>query len=64
MSGWQLTEKIKGKYAGMKVAVVTGWGADIDPEQKTKYGVEYALGKPFGMKKINDLICEVLEVKS
>ncbi len=63
MSGWQLTEKIKGKYPGMKVAVVTGWGVDVEPEQKAKYEVEYALGKPVDMKKIKNLISEVLQSK-
>ena len=29
MSGWQLAERIKGKYPGMKVALVTVWVADF-----------------------------------
>ena len=64
MSGWQLTEKIKGKYPKMKIAVVTGWGDDVDAEQKTKHGVGYVLGKPVDMEKLKNLIGEVLQMKT
>ena len=64
MSGWQLAERIKGQYSGMKVAVVTGWGNDVEPEQKKQYGVGYVLGKPVEMKQLKNLVGEVLQMKS
>lgn len=62
MSGWQLAEKIKQKYPGMKVAIVTGWG-EVPEEKKEKYGVGYVIGKPVGVKQIERLVGEVLQMK-
>ena len=61
MSGWQLTEAINGLYPKMKVAIVSGWGADITSEDKKKYGVGYVLGKPTTMKEIKNITREVLQ---
>jgi CheY-like chemotaxis protein len=36
MSGWQLEERIKGKYPGMKVALVTVWVADFKKMRLTR----------------------------
>lgn len=60
MSGWQLVEKIKGKYPDMKVAVVTGWGADVFKEEKVKYAIDYFLGKPIHMEQLKRIVGEVL----
>jgi CheY-like chemotaxis protein len=59
MSGWQLAEKIKGNYPEMKVAVVTGWGADVSEEEKEKYGVCYVLGKPIDMCQLEYIVAGV-----
>ena len=63
MSGWQLAERIKGKYPEMKVAVVTGWGADVSNEEKEKYGVGYVIGKPIHMVQLKHMVGEVLQFK-
>jgi PAS domain S-box-containing protein len=63
MSGWQLAERIKGNYPEMKVAVVTGWGADVSNEEKEKYGVGYVLGKPIDMGQLKHMVGEVLQLK-
>ena len=44
MSGWQLADIIKEKYSGkMKVAVVSGWGDQIDDAKKLEHGVNMLL---------------------
>jgi YesN/AraC family two-component response regulator len=63
MSGWQLAERIKGNYPEMKVAVVTGWGADVSNEEKEKYGVGYVLGKPIDRGQLKHMVGEVLQLK-
>ena len=63
MSGWQLAERIKGNYPDMKVAVVTGWGADVSGEEKDKYGVGYVLAKPIDMEQLRHMVREVLQLK-
>jgi len=64
MSGWQLAEQIKGKYSGMKVAMVTGYGDDVGPEQKKQFGLGYVLGKPTNMDQLKGLVGEVLQMKT
>ena len=60
MSGWELADKIKEKYNGkMKVAVISGWGSEIDDEKKKKHGVKYVLGKPFSIDQLEELLVEM-----
>ncbi|MFH1849898.1 MAG: response regulator [archaeon] len=63
MSGWQFAERIKGRYEGTKVAVVTGWGAEVTREQKERYGVGYVLGKPIDLDTLEGLVREVMQLK-
>jgi len=63
MSGWQLAEAIKGKYPGMKVALVTGWAAQVSDREKAACGVGYVLGKPLRLDQLEHLIGEVLQFK-
>ncbi|MDD5091793.1 MAG: response regulator, partial [Candidatus Wallbacteria bacterium] len=60
LSGWELAQKIQGRYQGMKVAIVTGWEAAITEEQKQNSSVDFVLGKPLRLKDLTDLINEVL----
>jgi len=63
MSGWQLAGKVRGKYPGMKVVVVTGWDTDVSNEDKEKYGIGYVLGKPVDLEQLNHLVAEVMQLK-
>ena len=63
MSGWQLAERIRDEYKGNKVAIVTGWGADVTNEMKKKYGVGYVLGKPVRLVDIKNLVGEAIQIK-
>ena len=60
MNGWQLVERIKENYPEMKVAVVTGWGAEVSNEEKEKYGVDKVLGKPIDIMQLKHMVGEVL----
>lgn len=63
MSGWQLAEEIRNKGYTTRIAVVTGWGAEVSQEDKEKYNVGYLLGKPILLKDLKALIGEVLQMK-
>jgi len=63
MSGFQLIENIKGKYPEMKIAVLTGWGDSLTPEEKNERGVGCVIGKPIEAKEIEALIREVMQMK-
>lgn len=55
MDGWQLAENIKGKYDGMKVAIITGL-ADEFSEEKGRHGIVHILRKPFQRSDLESLI--------
>ena len=61
MSGWQLAKNIKGKYMDLKVAIVSGWGDVTSEKKRTECGVGYVLGKPTGIKELQNLIGEALQ---
>ncbi len=63
MNGWQLAERIMGHYPDMKIAAITGWGAEVSNGKKGKYGVAYTLGKPVHMAQLKNLIDQVLQLK-
>jgi PAS domain S-box-containing protein len=63
MSGWQLTSTIKDTYPNMKVAVISGWGADVSEEEKTMHGVDYVLGKPVTIDRLEKLVTDILKAK-
>ena len=57
MNGWQLIEKVNEKFKGrIKIAVLSGWGAQVPEEQKIEYGVEKVLSKPIKMAQLAKLI--------
>lgn len=63
MSGWQLVEAINGLYPKMKIAIVSGWGADIVNEEKAKHDIDYVLGKPISIREIEHVIRDVLQAR-
>jgi PAS domain S-box-containing protein len=63
MNGWQLAERIRGEYPEMRLAAVTGWGADVSNQIQEAHGVGYVLAKPLAMDQLRDLVNDVLRLK-
>lgn len=58
MNGWQLADAIKEKFDGkMTVVVVSGW--EVSEEEKQKYGVAFALNKPFAFADLKNIIAKL-----
>ncbi len=53
LSGWEVIQSIKEKDPEAKVALLTGWGAQIDFEEAKEKGADYLIPKPF---KAEDLL--------
>jgi CheY-like chemotaxis protein/GAF domain-containing protein len=47
VSGWQVAESIKRDAPSMPVVMVTGWGAQLDPDKVRQSGIDRVLTKPF-----------------
>ena len=63
MSGWQLANRIKGKYPAMKVAILTGLNYEITPQIMDQYDISYAVQKPISKENAVDMIREVMDDK-
>ena len=65
MNGWQLADIINEQYNGqMKLAVVSGWGLEIDMEKKNKHQIDYIINKPFAINEIEKLLEEIVLLKT
>lgn len=56
MSGWDLSKEIKARNPKSVVAVITGWGAQLDPERIASCGIDRVIAKPFQVDQINELV--------
>jgi CheY-like chemotaxis protein/anti-sigma regulatory factor (Ser/Thr protein kinase) len=62
MSGWELCDIINEKHnSKMKIAVVSGWGAEVDEETMEQHGVSYVVEKPFKIKQLQELINKAMQ---
>ena len=62
MNGWQLADKIFEMFKGkMKVAVLTGWGDQMDEPKMKAHNVNYLLGKPFKLDELENFINKIIK---
>jgi GAF domain-containing protein/CheY-like chemotaxis protein len=58
ISGWEVARRVKEHRPGTPVAMVTGWGDQIDPARTP--GVDHLLGKPFKRSEIRAVVAAAL----
>ena len=64
MNGWQLSDKIKETYDGkVIIAVLSGWGSEINSEQLMEHGVSFSMTKPFRLNQLKKLLSEAFSNK-
>jgi CheY-like chemotaxis protein len=56
ISGWEVAEAIKRDLPDLPVVMITGWGAQVDPERLRQSGVDRVLAKPFQWPAVRDTI--------
>jgi CheY-like chemotaxis protein len=47
MTGWQLADQIRDRWAHVRVGLITGWGATIQDEELQEHDVDFMISKPF-----------------
>ena len=62
MSGWDLSKEIKARNPKSVVAVITGWGTQLDPERIATCGIDRVIAKPFQVDQINELVSACLNL--
>jgi CheY-like chemotaxis protein len=55
MNGWELAEQVRTRYPGVRFALATGWGAQIDPEEAHALGICAVLPKPYRLADMRSL---------
>jgi CheY-like chemotaxis protein len=56
MNGWQLAQQVHGRFPGVRFALATGWGGELDPEQARTLGVEAIVAKPYRVDDLRRLV--------
>ncbi|MFQ5830132.1 MAG: response regulator, partial [Candidatus Methylomirabilia bacterium] len=52
MTGWQVADRVKVRWPELPVALITGWGARVAPEELGAHGVDLLITKPFQAKAL------------
>lgn len=63
MSGWEVARSVKAKDPRVPVALITGWGIQIDDENMKESGADLILNKPFKLDQVLDLVSEAMNIK-
>ena len=63
MSGWEFAEKIKGRFEGTKIALLSGWNENLTAEYKEKFGLDYILEKPISMNDLKKVVDDAVQAK-
>ncbi len=58
MSGWELTRRLKEISPETRVALITGWGTQIDISEAKKRGVDFVVPKPFTQEKLLSVVLQ------
>jgi len=63
MSGWELAKRIKDINPQVLVAMITGWGKQVDRKEMKKWGIDFSLAKPFQQRELLELVVKVTKAK-
>ncbi len=63
LSGWDVGKTIKGMNPKTPVAMITGWGVELDRERLNESGIDLIISKPFNFDQVIDLVSEAMELK-
>jgi signal transduction histidine kinase len=60
MSGWDVARALRAAQPLVPIALVTGWGDQIDFGEARERGIDYLIAKPFNVDDMNRLVASVL----
>jgi DNA-binding NtrC family response regulator len=56
LSGWEVAKLVKRESPETAVALITGWGDRIGPEEAMGKGVEFFIAKPFSLEDVQAVV--------
>ncbi len=63
LSGWDVGKTIKGINPKIPIAMITGWGVELDREKLNESGIDLIISKPFNFDQVIRLVSEAMELK-
>jgi signal transduction histidine kinase/ActR/RegA family two-component response regulator len=63
ISGWEVGKTIKGINPKIPIAMITGWGMELDREKMSESGIDLIISKPFNFDQVIHLVSEAMELK-
>ncbi len=63
LSGWDVGKTIKGINPKTPIAMITGWGVELDREKLSDSGIDLIISKPFNFDQVIDLVSEAMELR-
>jgi signal transduction histidine kinase/ActR/RegA family two-component response regulator len=63
ISGWEVGKTIKGINPKIPIAMITGWGMELDREKMSESGIDLVVSKPFNFDQVIHLVSEAMELK-
>jgi CheY-like chemotaxis protein len=60
VSGWAVARQVKAKNALTPVVLLTGWGAQYEEADLSKYGVDLVLSKPLALESLTRTVEELV----
>ena len=64
MSGWEVAGTIKKLAPEVIIAVITGWGIQLDKDELKQHGVDMIVNKPFKVDQVLKLAQEAIDIQS
>jgi CheY-like chemotaxis protein len=64
LSGWDVAKGLRAVQPNVPIALITGWGDQIDFGDARARGIDYLMAKPFNIDDITRLVAEVLTDES
>jgi CheY-like chemotaxis protein len=62
VNGWEVAARVKRVTPGVPVALVTGWGVQIEPDHARRQGVDLILPKPFTIDEVSRVLRQAAEL--
>jgi len=63
VTGWDVGTAVKKVNPKTPVAMITGWGIELNKEKMRENGIDLIVSKPFNLDQVMQLVSEALELK-
>ena len=60
MNGWEVARAVRERAPATPIALVTGWGTELDPTELAGNTVDFVLPKPYRVAQVQQLIAQAL----